>query len=286
MIIVIFGDIHGKFLLLAKLVDKLQEKRNIKIDLILQCGDAAIFPDINKLDRASKKHAGFDDNELGFSQYLTKQKPSEFETIMKEKIKGNIICVRGNHEDHNYLDSLENKSSEPIFPVDVYKRVYVLKTGERYNFTSNNESVKILGIGRIGQGRNKSESKYIQEYEKEKLKKYLKLNGLVDILITHDSPFNFVTKNCGMKKIDEFIMINHPSIYFYSHTGKPYELRMYRNNVTEAYKVAELEWNRNNLSLPYGSLLLLTWKDSIKNKVEVIYDDWFKEYNFYNWKDI
>jgi len=40
-----------------------------------------------------------------------------------------LICVRGNHEDHAFLDRLETAAVEPIFPVDCHQRMFVMKTG-------------------------------------------------------------------------------------------------------------------------------------------------------------
>ncbi len=115
--VAIFSDIHGKILLPFKLVDLYQKITNEKIDLILQCGDIGCFLNLKKLDKATLKHAKEDRDELGFHDDFIKEKPKIKEFL--DKLNIDMICVRGNHEDHDYLDELEQKSENSIFPIDI-----------------------------------------------------------------------------------------------------------------------------------------------------------------------
>ena len=101
------------------------------IDLILQCGDMGIFPDLSRMDKATVRHAEADDTEVGFLEHFASPNP-EAEAVLS-RTDCNLICVRGNHEDHAFLDRLEAESHDAVFPVDCYRRVYVLKTGVMYN---------------------------------------------------------------------------------------------------------------------------------------------------------
>ena len=105
MRIAIFADIHGKILLPFKLIDLYQKETGEKIDLILQCGDIGTYPDLDKLDKATLKHAKYNRDELGFSEDFV-----DFNELISkylDKLDVEMICVRGNHEDHDYLDGLE-----------------------------------------------------------------------------------------------------------------------------------------------------------------------------------
>ena len=132
---------------------------------------------------------------------------------------------------------------------------------------------------------NRKESKYIQEYERKSLKELYKDKTQIDILLTHDSPLDFVTPGFGLKEINEFLNLKQPVIQFHAHTGGYYNRKIFSNNITEIYKIAELEWRRD-YNLKDGSLVLLKWKDRNRNSIEVIKDKWFKEYNYYNWNEI
>ncbi len=70
MNVAVFADVHGRILLAFKVVERYQRETGIQIDLILQCGDVGIFPDVHRLDKATLRHADEDDSELGFSQHF------------------------------------------------------------------------------------------------------------------------------------------------------------------------------------------------------------------------
>jgi predicted phosphodiesterase len=88
-----------------------QKTTHKKVDLILQCGDIGAFPKLEKLekleklDKATLRHVKHDRDELGFHDDFTKEK-SEIKAFLEE-LNLNMICVRGNHEDHDHLDKLE-----------------------------------------------------------------------------------------------------------------------------------------------------------------------------------
>lgn len=66
MRIALFADLHGRILLCFKLVARYQRETGKSIDLILQCGDMGVFPNLGRLDKATIKYASYDRTELGF----------------------------------------------------------------------------------------------------------------------------------------------------------------------------------------------------------------------------
>jgi len=288
MKIAVFADLHGRIFLCLKLVERLQRERNIKIDLILQCGDVGIFPNLHKLDKATLQHARRDPTELGFYRYFIK--PQHQLKRLFKKLACDLVCVRGNHEDHEFLNQLEAQSQAPRFAVDCYQRIFICKTGELQTFQVGDACINIVGIGRIGLPAHKNPSenqKYIQAYEKvalEKLKKNSKVSQEgVDILITHDSPRDFEEKGFGMPEINDFLMLHKPLFHFYGHTNTAFHLQYFDNNVTQTCKIAELTWGKCTV-LPEGCLVLIDWLNMFDNKIEVINDDWLKEYTRYGWE--
>lgn len=288
MKILVFADLHGRILLCLKLAERLQRERNIQVDLILQCGDVGIFPNIQQLDKATIKHAKRDSTELGFSHYFLKRHPQA--TVLLEKLACDLVCVRGNHEDHEFLNQLEAQTQLPRFAVDCYQRIFICKTGKLQTFEINKTRLNLVGIGRIGLPAHKKISTnqtYIQWYEKtllEKLKQHpqVKQEG-IDILITHDSPLDFVTPDFGMPEIHDFLMHHQPIYHFFGHTGTPFQLQLFDNNVTQSCKIAELTWGKNSL-LPEGCMVLIDWKNRFDNQIQVITDEWLKEYTREDWK--
>ena len=285
MNIAVFADIHGRILLSFKVAERFQRETGQKIDLILQCGDMGIFPNLSKLDKATIRHADKDETELGFNNDFIHPK-KEVEKILS-KINCGLICVRGNHDDHDFLDELEQKTEDALFSVDCYKRIYVLKTGYLYSFTSENTSLNLFGIGRVGPPigeTEKNKPKYIQEYEQNMI---LKLKDMdIDILLTHDAARNFVKEGFGMEEIRYTLDTHKPAYHFFGHTGKPFERKMDPNGVTVSSKMSDFEWEESDrgMSLKPGCFGILQWKNSKNHSLTIVKEPWLKEYTCHTWK--
>jgi len=200
MIIAIFSDVHGRAQLCFKLCTRWQQETGEQIDLILQAGDLGAFFSEVSLDRATRRYAQSDPSELGFLHNFVQYDP----LIEKDlaKISCNLVFVRGNHEDHVWLDQLEQKVEGPTFPVDAYKRIYCLRTGISYVFQRGDEQLCVLGVGRIGARDNEEDlqqAKYIQRYESERIVELG--NVTVDVLLTHDAPRKYVYPESGLEEI-------------------------------------------------------------------------------------
>ena len=111
----LFADIHGKFLLPFKLAHHYQQTTGKSIDLIVQCGDMGAFPDKSRMDKATLRHAARDRDELGFMDDFVHAKLPIAQFL--ERLNLNMLCVRGNHEDHEFLDELERQSVQAAFQV-------------------------------------------------------------------------------------------------------------------------------------------------------------------------
>ena len=284
MNILVFADLHGRILLALKLAVRLQKERNIKLDLILQCGDMGIYPDVSQLDKATIRHAQRDESELGFSQYFVRPH-NEVQSVLNE-LHCDFACVRGNHEDHAFLNEQEQSSSDSRFVVDCYKRLFVCKTGFLQNFGQDDQMPSMVGIGRIGHRGNKSPNenqRFIQPYEQQALKVLRRQTQHVDILLSHDCPLHFFDKDFGMQQIRDFLDFHKPFYHFFGHTGHPYQAVTDENRFTTSVKVAELTWQHNGI-LPEGSMVLLRWSDQFAHEIESVNDFWIQEYTYEAWK--
>lgn len=283
MNIIIFSDLHGRILLAFKLVKRLEQERGIKIDLILQCGDVGIFPDINQLDKATLRHAKRDRSELGFYDYFVQENVVTTEVL--KDLTCHCVCVRGNHEDHDFLNALEIETQEARYFVDHYQKIAVCKTGHLQQFTFNDASLNVMGIGRIGDRKGRTDDRFIQSYERKALSKSYKHKVPTDILLTHDSAKDFITNDFGMQEIRDYLTIKKPTLHFFGHTGTPHQQVLDDNGRTLSVKVAELEFKDSDI-LPYGSMLLLDWNTASDYRLEVVDDAWFREYGSSTWNHI
>ena len=279
MRVAVFSDIHGKILLPFKLVDLYQKETGNKIDFILQCGDMGAYPNIENLDKATIKHAQYDRDELGFHDDFTKtnQKIKSF----LDELNINMICVRGNHEDHDFLDNLEKENSQnSLFPIDVYERVFVCRSGLEQKLETENEVLNFVGIGRIGDRKGRTENRFIQDYERKEITKLLKTKDTFDILITHDKDDS--QSGYGMTEIREVLdnVIFH--YHFYGHTGEAFKQETDFNGITQSIKVKELEFNESGI-LEKGSMIILT-KENGELSIETVDQKLTNKMTKFNWK--
>ncbi len=282
MKLAIFSDIHGKFLLPFKIVDLYQKESGEKVDFILQCGDMGCYPDIKKLDKATLRHAKQGRDELGFYDDFTKEN-NEIKTFL-DKLNLNMICVRGNHEDHEYLDELESKSYESMFSVDVYGRVFVCKSGEVQTLKTKDETLSFVGIGRIGDRKGRSHGQFIQEYEKKKIKSLIKKNkDIYDVLITHDKASGS-QRGYGMSEIRELLDNVIFKYHFYGHTGEDYKQELDENGITKSVKIKEAEFEKSGV-LGVGAMIVLE-KKSDGISIKTVDTKITNKLSKYNWKQM
>ena len=253
----LFADIHGKFLLPFKLAHRYQQTTGKSIDLIVQCGDMGAFPDKGRMDKATLRHAARDRDELGFMDDFVHAKPPIAQFL--ERLNLNMLCVRGNHEDHEFLNELERQSVQAAFPIDAYQRVWVLKTGEPFVLQKDGESLEILGIGRIGDRKQRPHGEFIQEYERQTLRRFvkdcLKNKHDPDVLITHDQPADSQS-GYGAEEIANVLDQLAFTYHFYGHTGEAYRQNLADNGITRSVKIKELEFDRQG-KLSEGCMLIL-----------------------------
>jgi hypothetical protein len=285
MNIALFADVHGRVQLCFALCARWQRETGERIDLILQCGDLGAFPDPARLDRATLRYAQRDPSELGFAQHFTQVQP-EVAAVLAETTCP-LVFVRGNHEDHAWLDRLEAQTDAALFAVDAYQRVWCLKTGVPYTHRVGDETLTILGVGRIGpkDARKAARAQYIQPAERARLHHLGNLD--LDILLTHDSAQDFVTRGYGMADIRLLLDRYRPCYHFYGHTGKPLDLRVDTNGVTTSCKLTDLHWDTRapDQLLEPGGMGILRWHNRADQRFEVVDAAWWREYTAYGWLD-
>lgn len=254
----IFADVHGKLLLPFKLVDLYQRETGQHVDVILQCGDLGAYPDLAQLDKATLRHAARDRDELGFHDDFATEQPAIREFL--DRLGLHMLCVRGNHEDHAYLDQLEARYPEqPRFPIDAYGRVWVCKTGWVQRTGVGVDELAFVGVGRIGDQKGRRHPQFIQEYEQQAVRKLLKTKQNFDLLLTHDKD-DASQRGYGMADIrlllDQVVFAYH----FHGHTGEPFSQTTHENGFTTTLKIKELEFEPSGV-LPPGCMVVLDKHD-------------------------
>ena len=282
MRLAIFSDIHGKILLPFKLADWYQQQTGLTIDFILQCGDMGAYPSLENLDKATLKHAQYDRDELGFYDDFVTVNPRIKAYL--EELDLEMICVRGNHEDHVFLDDLEEKyADQDRSPIDVYQKVWVCKSGKVQSLETEDDSCSFVGIGRIGDRRGRDNPRFIQDYERKEIRKLLRTKEDFDILLTHDKDASS-QRGFGMKEIrtvlDNIIFQYH----FYGHTGEPFHMVTDNNGITQSCKIKELEFTEDGI-LPEGCFIIMQRESGEEDwEIEVVSTKLTNQLAKHNWK--
>lgn len=283
MRIAVFADVHGRVELCFKLCQRWERETRQHLDYILQAGDLGAFFDHTRLDKATIRHAQHDPSELGFLVHFTTY--HEPTAALLGETTCPLLFVRGNHEDHETLDRLERQYPGPAFPVDVYQRVWCLKSGVRHQLTAQQAILSLLGIGRVGPVDGETDltkAKYVQPYEQESI--YRLGPMAIDVLLTHDSARHAVTRGYGMAEIRDVLDSYRPSYHFYGHTEEPYYQRRDGNGTTLACKLSDLTWDMERGGMiNVGSMAILTWNGRSDTRLEIVDTAWFREYSRYSW---
>lgn len=270
MQIAIFADVHGHLLARFDQCALWQQHTGQTLDLILVAGDLAIFPDPARLDRATRRHSERNPAVLGFSREFLTPHPEVAERLARTSCP--LIFVRGNHEDHAWLDALEKRSAQPMFSVDAYQRMYYLKSGVPYTFTCGAETISLLGIGRIGRPANSHRSKphYIQSYEQERLARLGE--HTIDLLLTHDAARDQLIPDSGSEVINRILVSHAPRYHFFGHYGGESWCHLHANGQTMSCKLADfseaLQSDENSANA--GSMALLHWHNRDSHSLDLL----------------
>lgn len=289
MNIAVFADVHGRILLCFMLCARWQRETGEHLDLILQAGDLGAYPDRTRLDKTTIRHAERDPSELGFLDDFATSR-ADVATILAET-DCPLIFVRGNHEDHAWLDGLEAQAAGALFPVDAYRRIFCLKTAVPYTHHTGDEAITILWVGRIGPPtgeRDPQKSKYIQDYEMERVYNLSWPQQSLDVLLTHNSARDFVTPGYGMDEIRLVLDAVKPIYHFYGHTERPLDLRRDANGVTVSCKMSDLHWDQAERGQPLmtGAMGILRWRNRGDHHLEVVDAPWLHAYTAYTWRHV
>lgn len=195
----VFGDIHGRVLLMLQLVERWQAETGGRVDAILQVGDFGAFPDVGRLDRATSRHAARDPDELGFSAMLAGA--SAIERILVGTAAPPVLFIRGNHEDFDWLAGFSRPAA-----VDPWGRVTFLPDGQIADLEVQDAPapLRVAGFGGIHpiveeQGRGpKAREAWRQaarraaadprRFTADDVEKAFQRCGPVEVLLTHAGP--------------------------------------------------------------------------------------------------
>jgi Icc-related predicted phosphoesterase len=172
MFICAAGDIHGAMHRLYDDVFAFEALLGIRFDYVLHVGDFGIWPDANRIDKATRHHDGAGD----FPTWLRDKREAPRRTVF----------IKGNHEDFAWLDAHQ----EP----EVIPGLTYLRNGCTIDIQDRAAGgIRVGGVGGCyGPSDYPRRSARLQGYAKRHYTsdeiERLANGGGVDIVLTHDAP--------------------------------------------------------------------------------------------------
>ena len=211
MRIAIAGDIHGHLDLMYEQVLPLNP------DVVIQTGDAGLFPDPAKLDHESKQHA----IPLDFLEYYAGRK----------KIPVQTYFIKGNHDDYDFLDHFPQGKIAGLtyWPQGTLATLGDLRCGALGGVYSPSS---------FGKDTNALSQKRRRHFTAQDIESIARKG--FDVLISHDGPKSEALPR-GSEKITELIERVNPLAVFHSHHHKAYSTTHHGTIITGLAAIAPHE---------------------------------------------
>ncbi len=200
---IVFGDLHGRILPAFRLAAAWSRAFGVRLAGALQVGDLGYFPNLARLDRATKKHAARDALELGCQQVIAFT-PEADAVFADPDIPPALWFTAGNHEDY---EALEDRAFAPgvsagDFAVDLYDRVRCVRDGDVTVLPGGLRVGALWGVD--NQSPSHRRNLPLRGYIRARSARDLSVKSF-DVLLCHDSPPDLVFPDSGSPLIEEVL---------------------------------------------------------------------------------
>jgi hypothetical protein len=260
------------------------------LDGILQCGDLGYFPNLARLDRATRQHAERDPEELGFAYYFRPPQPPECDPQLARTLNGDpddlntvrcpVICCHGNHEDFEELEKVTGGAA--LAPVDSVGRIHLLRSGE----VTELAGLRIAALGGGPEHPDTLDAPFFGSLVSAHAARRLRRQTF-DVVLAHGSPHG-VAPCWGSRLLAELITQCQPSYAFYAHHER--YIRPATIGRTRCLWHAGVSFQRVNhqwIGPPEpGCMAILRWTDSNSHEHTVVDGSWFQGITGITWQHI
>jgi hypothetical protein len=277
----VFGDLHGRILPAFRLAAVWSREHGVPLTGILQVGDLGWFPDLTRLDKATKRHAEKDPLELG-ATLVVEPSPLADQIFEEEHVPSWMWFIAGNHEDYESLAECQSQASQQAdsFPVDAYHRVWCIRDGRVAHLPGGLAVGGLWGIDQHAPNarRGRNQRCYITSRAATELSV-----SAMDVLLMHDGPLDAVFPGSGSEWIRDIIQMAQPQFAFFGHYGGDGHRIEGNFGRTQVCHLAGLEMHRQGGRAEPGSVGLLTW-DGIHGTFDYLDDAWLRTFTRNGWK--
>lgn len=286
----IFGDVHGHLRLMFQLCRHWQLNSGIHLDGILVCGDLGFFPNVEQLDKATRRYVDRDPEELGFAHYFMLPSPLRQDPQLERTLCGDpndlntvrcrVVFCHGNHEDFEALQAITRGS---VFsPVDFFKRVYYLRSGE----VTQIRGVRVGALGGAPEEDDTVDAPVLSPVVSARAARRLRQKSF-DILISHSGPHG--VEGCvGSRLLAEVITHCQPAYNFYGHYihfVPPMTIGR-----TQCFWHADVNFQRVKGAFvgppEPGCMAVLCWRGTHDHDYSTVDAPWFREITARTWRHL
>ncbi len=174
MILCAAGDAHGAIERLYRDVLAFEDSLGVRFDHVLHVGDFGIWPDENRVDRATRNHDGAGDFPAWFAA--------------SRAVPRSTVFVKGNHEDFDWLEARRQQGDLEVLP-----RLRYLPNGTVVDLGGDGESIHIGGMGgcfgpsNYGRRAEELQGRASRHFTQDEVDR-LCASGPLDVLLLHDAP--------------------------------------------------------------------------------------------------
>lgn len=254
------------------------------LDGALIAGDLGLFPDLEKVDKATRKWMERDAEEAGFSRYFTRPEPGVERLFTPEygefsDVRCPIYFVPGNHEDYDFLNSKQIQTGNQPVAVDCYGKFCCISDGS----VTKVGGLRVAGIWGIEHTVPNAPYR-INPASIRKLESMGK--GQFDILLTHDTPADAHPLG-GSLQIANLIRACQPDIHLFGHihpVDGQHEFRAPKSR-TKSVILKEVSFGKELDKNLLGVMGILS-SDAEGINFSLILDDWLKQMRHQTWEQV
>jgi hypothetical protein len=211
MLLCAAGDIHGAIDQLYRDALAFENALGLRFDVVLHVGDFGVWPDPNRVDRATREHDGAGDFPSWHARAQQVPRPTVF--------------IKGNHEDFDWLH--ERAGTEVLPGLTYLANAQVLEIG-----SERQSSLRVGGIGGcFGPSNYERPSSTLQgnarrHFTRDEIERLCE-QGRLDVLLLHDAPAGveftrrrgsseqrYVSEAAGLAEV---VRRTHPRVCFFGH---------------------------------------------------------------------
>jgi len=282
--IAVFGDFHGHLRLALQLCRLWQRANGRHLDGVLQCGDFGYFPDESRLDKATRRYAKVDPEELGFARYFGPPAPHERDDLVERTLQGpsdsldTLRCpihwCRGNHEDFDRLD--ETVGDAAVAAVDVYGRFLHVRCGTVVDIAG-----LLVGFLGGGPGEPSSHRGVVDGRAARRL-----ADERFDVLVSHCAGAAVLSTHrteSGSPDVDTVVRAVRPAWHFFAHYRGP--IPPFSAGPTECRWLDDVKFDDEGGLEPGCMGLLWRWPDPVPSlRYVVVVPSWLREVRSTTWR--